>query len=265
VSPRAWVLNFDAELELEHGPSYTPSASMIARVRSLGEHFPLPDGDRTIDRASTGDRAVAWCPTPRALRAIVHAGLTPPRAPSFEVLRTVNERGFALALDDMEGAIRATSIEEVEAHTARGEWLLKRAFGVAGRGQRPVRAPLREDDRRWISASLARAALYVEPRVAITRELSVHGWVTDRVIVRSVRVQRVVDRAWVGSELCTDGAIVRELAAAGERAGASLLAAGYFGPFGVDAFEHRSLRAISEINARYCMGWDDADGWDPPL
>lgn len=256
---RAWVLNFDAELELERGATYTPTRAMEARVRELAGRFPLPAGDVPIERARPGDRAFAWCPTPRAIAAFERAGLAPPPAPPFEVLRAVNERGFALALDDF--ACRVTSIEDAIERTARGDWLAKRAFGMAGRGQRPLRAPIREDDRRWIAASL-RHGLYLEPRVAIARELSVHGWVTDRVVIKTARLQRVVDRAWVGSEIVRGPDAIYDAA---ERAGAALLAAGYFGPFGIDAFEHAGgLRALSEINARYCMGWDEHDGWDPP-
>ena len=195
--------------------------------------------------------------------------------PSLEILRRVNERGFAHALSEGElpGALRTTSIDELEAHVARpgatGAWLMKRAFGVAGRGQRPIApGPVSLDDRRWIEASLRRDALYVEPRVEITRELSVHGWTTDRVEVRSIRAQTLRDRAWVASEPARDlaPAIERELLEAAERVGAALIDAGYCGPFGVDSYVWGSgaLRTISEINARYCMGWDDRDGWDPP-
>lgn len=276
--PRAWVLNLDAELELEAWPrAYTPSDAIGARMIALARAVALPPGDRVIaprlhDRAGC-DRGRAWCPTPRAIAAL--GDLSIGLVPSTEVLRRVNERGFAHALSEGElpGAIRASSRDEIEAHVARGgELLLKRAFGVAGRGQRPVRAPLSAEDARWIEASLRRDALYLEPRVEIARELSVHAWATDRAHVRSIRTQTIRDRAWIASEPARslDPRTERALIDRAEQVGAALIGAGYHGPFGIDAFEWRTasgalcLRTLSEINARYCMGWDERDRWDAP-
>ena len=50
------------------------------------------------------------------------------------------------------------------------------------------------------------------------------------------------------------------LEAAAAAAGYALARAGYFGPFGIDAFRHRTdrgevLNALSEINARFTMDW----------
>lgn len=294
AAPRAWVLNLDAELELEAGARYTPSegvrAQVLARARALAATLPAEDvviTPRPTERDSvaldvTGRAPAAWCPTPRALRALGGAGLALPDVPSAEVLRRVHERGFAHALSEGElpGAIRALDPDAIAAHVsapgATGEWLLKRAFGVAGRGQRPVRAgALSDADRSWITASLRRGdALYVEPRVAILREHSVHGWaMRGRAELRSIREQRVSpDRAWTSSEpaRALDPGVERALVDAAERAGAALCAAGYHGPFGVDAYLWRAadgrtmLRTISEINARFCMGWDARDGWEAP-
>jgi hypothetical protein len=105
--------------------------------------------------------------------------------------------------------------------------------------------------------------------VTITDELSVHAWQTSRTCVRSIRRQ-IVDAhgAFVGSALATalSPATERALVDTAERVGSALGAAGYVGPFGVDAFVHAGgLRTLSEINARYCMGWDDVDGWLPPV
>jgi hypothetical protein len=175
VTTRAWVLNLDAEDELEAGRRYTPSAATAARIAliarsiapSLGPdaHVLEPDGSGAVPH---GARAFAWCPTPRAIRQIEAAGLTPPPAPTFEVLRRVNERGFAfdLAGDELPDVRRAETLDDVEAHVGArgptGRWLLKRGFGVAGRGQRPIDAGRTSDaDRAWILASLRRGALYV--------------------------------------------------------------------------------------------------------
>ena len=51
------------------------------------------------------------------------------------------------------------------------------------------------------------------------------------------------------------------LIAGARRVGLALHEAGYFGPYGVDAFRWRDeldrpqLHALSEVNARYTMGW----------
>ncbi|UJR85820.1 hypothetical protein [Sandaracinus amylolyticus] len=284
---RAWVLNLDAEHELELGSRYTPSRELRARVRAIGIALTpsLERGDVVIDSdepaldsASFAPRA--WCPTPRALAMLARAGVPIADAPGFETLRAVNERGLAatLAGDELPGCLRATELETIRAHVARpgpsGEWLLKRAFGVAGRGQRPLHpGAISDADRAWIVASLRRGALYVEPRVEITRELSVHAWVArGRVEVRSIREQRVQDRAWVGCELARDlpSEIENALIDTAERVGRALSGARYHGPFGVDSYLWRTssgaiaVRTLGEINARYCMGWDTRDGWDPP-
>lgn len=287
---RAWVLNFDAEFELECGPRYTPTENMRARSVELARRFrsTLPPTDIVIapaldscpvDRQSSEPRfrGVAWCPTPRALYALQRAELPLPPAPSFETLRRVHDREFAwrLAGDELGSVLRGTTLEEIEAHVASpgptGEWLLKRAFGVAGRGQRPLHAgKLTAPDRAWIVASLRRAPLYVEPRVHITRELSVHAWAREHTEIRSIRQARVgPNRAWIDSERASslDAALEHALVSTGERVGAALIAAGYHGPFGIDAYEWRTstgttaLRALSEINPRYCMGWDADDDW----
>lgn len=289
---RSWVLNLDAEGELEAGRRYSPSARVLASAEAMAERFAraLPEADlviaptvfsrefprRAIDGFGVGR---AFCPTPRALAALAAAGVALPDAPSFDVLRTVNERGFAHALAEGElpGAMRATDLDAVLVRLAArgptGEWLLKRGFGQAGRGQRPIRAgAVSEADRAWIAASLRRGALYVEPRLPIVREYSMHGWAGSRASVRSLREQRVVGRTFVESvpAVGLDAAIERTLGDVAMRVAEALGAAGYFGPFGVDAFLYRTpsdavaLRALSEINARFCMGWDAVDGWDPP-
>ena len=57
-------------------------------------------------------------------------------------------------------------------------------------------------------------------------------------------------------------AVDARLEEAAARAGEALAAAGYFGPFGIDAYEHRVpggrervLNPLSEINARFTMDW----------
>ncbi|MFO0684637.1 MAG: hypothetical protein U0234_21455 [Sandaracinus sp.] len=284
--PLAFVLNLDAELELEAGRRYQPRAEVAARVLRLAREMrpTLPAGCVVIDplgeRAPPEAEALAWCPTPRALAAIARAGLAAPAAPGVEVLRRVNDRRFAAALDpgELAGAAVLESEEAAREALARpGEWLLKRVLGVSGRGQRRVRGgEPSEADLAFVRASLEKSgALVIEPRVVIERELSVHAWATALgPHVRSMRAQHVdAFGAFLGSRHADDlsPAIATELAGAAARVGAALREAGYAGPFGVDAYLHRgdgsaplTLRSLSEINARFCMGWDEHDGWRPP-
>ncbi|MDQ3031484.1 MAG: hypothetical protein M3Y87_03635 [Myxococcota bacterium] len=288
TTPRAWVLNFDAELELESGARYTPTDEMRERVRELARRVAttLEEGDLVIaptlrnapPTKPTALRGFAWCPTPRALTLLRRARTIVPDAPPVDTLRLVHERGFAFALagDELPGVLRATDLDAIEAHVAEpgptGRWLLKRAFGVAGRGQRPVHpARLSDADRAWIAASLRKGAVYVEPRVEIARELSVHCWARGgRADVRSIREQCVrPDGAWLSSDRAAelDASLERAVVDTAERVGRALIDAGYSGPYGVDAYSWRTptgalaLRALSEINPRYVMGWDTRDGW----
>lgn len=286
-APLAFVLNFDAELELEGGKSYQPTAPMTERIERLAREIrpSLPRGSAVVyplgERAPAGAIPIAWCPTPRALAAIRAAGLVAPAAPPVEMLARVNARPFAFALapEELPGAVLVRDLDAASAALARpGSWLLKRCFGVAGRGQRPVRGgEASEADLAFVAASLRRdGALLIEPRVGIARELSVHAWAVAGVTrVRSLREQTVdAHGAFVRSAPAREvEASVRDaLEQSALHVGAALLAAGYEGPFGVDAYLHRgtsgaaplTLRALSEVNARYCMGWDDADGWQPP-
>jgi len=73
--------------------------------------------------------------------------------------------------------------------------------------------------------------------------------------------------AWTGTQLAQAGELAHEddseLEAAVESAGRALARAGYFGPFGIDAYRHRALdgsartwlNPLSEINARFTMDW----------
>jgi hypothetical protein len=279
----AFVLNFDAELELERGRRYAPTRAMTERVHALARAMraSLPADAAVLDpfaeAAPPGCVPVAWCPTSRALAVIARAGLAAPAAPSTDVLTRVNERGFAHALaDDTLLSVRAGTPDEALAVLERpGAWLLKRGLGFSGRGQRPVTGGAVTDaDRAFVRASFAGGrSLYVEQRASIVRELSVYAWALgQRVDLRSIRTQDVDAQ---GAFLATrhaehvEASVRDALERTTVRVGDALRAAGYLGPFGIDAYIHRvdgrlELRALSEINARFCMGWDAHDGWLPP-
>lgn len=281
---RAWFLNFDADDELARPAGYTPSRAQLARFDALARHVRalLRPGDVVLpEGAISGMHAefigVAWCPTPRAQRALRASGARLPPSPALEVLRAVNHRSFSAALGQtLPGACFARSIEEVTAALAgpspTGQWLLKRPFGYAGRGRLKVE-PSRAGDlaraQAWIEASLRSGeGLQVEPFVERLGDFALHGHLRpsgEVTLGEPTRQECDATGAWVGSARAEASDV-----SPGERealfeqaslAAAALHRAGYFGPFGIDAFRHLDAAGGArwnprgEINARYSMGW----------
>jgi len=288
----AWLLNLDADDELADPENYVRSRTMSERVREYARHaVALADADDVVlDEGAHAEPArgtlsgdfigQAWCPTPRALAALQRAGARLPLAPSLDVLRRVNSRQFAAQLlQPLDGARYVTSLEELETYgttlslpSARvlTTWVFKSAFGFAGRGQKRLRFPVRDaSTRRWLAARLAtQDGGQLEPWVERLGDFGLHGWIEPGGAVRlgSPTVQTCDARGvWRGSRLATqrelDEAEHAELFETTQRAARALSAAGYFGPFGVDAYRwfdaHGGVRfnPCSEINARYSMGW----------
>ncbi len=276
---RAWVFNLDAEDELARGGTHTPTASMIERVESLrprlsallrpGDEVIWP-GTTTLDSSFVG---AAWCPTRWALTQMQRAGVSLPRAPSVEVLRRVNHRRFSHELgQSLPGAAYAQNQAELSALLvpADHDWLLKRALGYAGRGRKKLRAgEISAADQAWIDASLRTGdGLQVEPWVERQLDFALHGWIEEdgQCTWGQVTVQ-VVDAfgAWQSSAIAAPGVISESefalMISEAKRTAVALHSAGYFGPFGIDAF--RWVAATGEVrfqprcenNARYSMGW----------
>jgi hypothetical protein len=124
------------------------------------------------------------------------------------------------------------------------------------------------DDRRWLADGLRSGGLLGEPWLELERELSLHGWLEQDGTLRLGRpCEQRVDRwrAWLASEPLEAGALCgawrAALENAAERAAEALFRAGYFGPFGIDAYIWRTpaggreLNALSELNARFTMGY----------
>jgi hypothetical protein len=293
-APRVWVLNLDAEHELEVGRGYAPPERLKAivareRRRLLGSLVAPGDvvlGEREVASADELERArglegLAWCPTPCALARLEAAGARPARAPSFDVLRAVNARPFAAAVraplaGASFGKLDVATLDEALGALARPApdgWLVRRTFGAAGRGRRRLAAG-RPDahELAWLAASLRRGALVIEPWVRVSREYTRSAWVTPRgtVVISGPCFQETTrEGAWTRTERAERGAVSREddarLEEAVAAAGSALARAGYFGPFGIDAFRHRSergevLNPLSEINARFTMDWTEAMG-----
>lgn len=279
---RAWFLNLDADVELEDPSARTPSRVARARAQALTARLGglLAPGDVIVPdppplAACVGLAGRAWSPTPRALAALARAGATLPAAPSFSVLRRVNHRRFAAALGlGLPGARWITDRAELDvalaARSPTGLWLLRRPFGFAGRGRLRL-DPARRDavTERWIDASFgAGEGVELAPWVERAGDFARHGFLArDGALTLGEPTTQRCDEggAWLESARAGEGDLSsaerRALREAAEEASAALAQAGYFGPFGVDAFRFRDERgarcflARCEINARYSMGW----------
>ncbi|HEY6881993.1 MAG TPA: hypothetical protein VI299_28385, partial [Polyangiales bacterium] len=268
----AFLLNLDAELELTDARHRTPAA-IQARIAALRSRIAfLTSEDRVIgdDDIAGCTRAVAYCPTPRALARIREAGLPVPAAPPYEVLRSVNARAFCAALGQtLPGARYVCDMDALRATLDGGAWLLKRDFGFAGRERRQVQGGVLDAaSEGFARRSFARGeGLQVEPWLAIELEVCQHGYITPggQCLLAAPRLQHCDARgSWLTSvELPAETLHADEvtaLAASTELACTKLREAGYFGPFVLDAFRYRDAAGThfqprSELNARLSMGY----------
>ncbi len=204
------------------------------------------------------------------MAALSAAGVSAEPHPDASVLRRVNHRRFAFeAGGGLPEQQYFTERAPLEALLERAErpWLLKRPMAFAGRGQMRFYGPIGDKQWSWLDVSLAQDGLIVEPLVTPTLELSLHGfiWPSGRAELGRVCVQEVSDRGvFRGVRRAEAGELEpseeRSLVAQGERVAALLQAAGYFGPFGIDAYRYElggktAFCSLSEINARYTMSF----------
>lgn len=272
------MFNLDAELELASaGPYQTPKHVARALEPALVHARRLMSpGDQELGATprSAGAPRIgrAWCPTPSALKRLARGGAEPEPSPDVEVLRHVNHRRFALALGGGAPGSRYVETADELAATLREAsvplWLCKRPFGFAGRGQRRVGREPSADDRRWLDDSLRQGGVLAEPWLELARELCLHGRI-DRwghVELGRICTQRTDrHRSWIGTELFPESELApsgaRQLRERAEAVAAAAFAAGYFGPFNIDAYLWRTpsgglqLNPLGELNARYSMGF----------
>lgn len=292
--PVAWVLNLDAEDELARGGAHTPTDVMSARIESLLPRLRglVREGDRVVwpgsESMERGLWGRAWCLTRWARTKLELAGLRVPRAPGAEVLRRVNHRrfahelgqalptaGWAATTEALEALLANDALEQVSVERS---WLIKRPLGYAGRGRKLLRPGKRsEADQAWLDASLREGdGVQVEPLVARELDCALHGWLAEdgRCTFGQPTLQQLdATGAWQATTLApplTDTELTLLTREARHTADA-LHAAGYFGPFGLDAFRWRSpdgelhFQPRSEVNARYSMGWATGMGdFRPP-
>ncbi|WP_394832248.1 hypothetical protein LVJ94_37605 [Pendulispora rubella] len=278
----AWVLNLDADLELAtpRPGGYSPKKSVLAAMQPMVARLAavlLGPNDVLVEgRNARGLPGRAFCPTPRACKIFTAAGAVPEPHPPVEVLRRVNSRAFASAMGATLPSGRfVTSLDEARAMLAaspavgRG-WRIKRAFGMTGRGQRPVDAgAASEADLAFVRAGLAEGGVQIEPNVSIVDEYAIHGMLDQEgTHALGVLVKQRCDAhgSWVATDCIpeptrAERTISARLAEEAARVAEALGREGYFGPFGIDAYTYRdragtiALQPRSEINARYTMGF----------
>ncbi len=287
----AWVFNLDAEDELlrRAGP-HTPTKVMRARVEALlpqlsalmqpGDEVLWPFSTEAVSKSVHAKTGRAWCPTRWALEQMGRAGLEVPNAPEPEILRRVNHRRFTAQPWELPGAEFVTTFERLvtvlgDAKTLASvsverNWLMKRPLGYAGRGRRKIAAGvMREVDRAWVEAALRDGdGLQVEPLVDRLVDFGLHGALAaDGALTLGHPTVSVIDASgtWLSSQRAGPTALTdaerKELESAARATAQSLTDAGYFGPFGIDAFRWRSpdgsihFQPRCELNARYSMGW----------
>jgi hypothetical protein len=270
------VLNLDADFELAFGLGYAPKKSVAEAMRHHTRSLGLVGAaELVVDDASAagcahGYAGRAFCPTPRALALLERTGATPEAHPSFDVLRRVNARAFCQGLGaTLPDASFETTLEHATAKLRReprigSGWRVKRCWGMAGRGQRVVRPG---EDAAFLTSWVAEGGVQIEPNVEVVRELGMHAMLTPSgALSIGALVTQTCDTAgaWLDTKLAdaaTNRAYEDALRGEIDRVGHALHAAGYFGPFGVDAFEYRTragetaFQPRGEINARYSMGF----------
>lgn len=249
---------------------------LVGRVAGLwreGDRVLIP-GD-ALPRAEGAWRGLAWCPTPGALRALKATGARVGEVPPWAVLRAVNHRSFSAKIGQwLPGAAYVRDESELRAALAERSctdaWLFKKPLGYSGRGRLRMRGD--EPDAhswQWLRAALAEGeGLQVEPAVERVADYGLHGYVAREGSVTwgALTEQRCdANGQWLESLRAKDAALTAsardELSEVGERVAAALGAAGYWGPFGIDAFAWRDesgvvrFNALCEVNARYSMGW----------
>jgi len=274
----AWLLNLDADLELQDPATYRDTALPAERLLELQSRvFDLvgPD-DVVLDAGAVTDVDLvqAFCPTPTALARIEALALSPPDAPSLSVLCRVNHRRFCA--DVGQALPYAAFIDDLlvlEQHIAQpspsGTYVIKRAYSFAGRDQRRVHdGVLDASTRGFCERSFRRKeGVQVEPWVERLADYSKHGYITREGVlsIGTTREQRI-DPMGRFQHMLPNAITITDfenttLTEQVTLVGNALHAAGYFGPFGIDAFRYKlpdgavALNPRCEINARFTMGY----------
>ena len=278
-APRiAWLLNLDADRELQDPARYRPVELASVRPDWRARMADLVASDDIIlpsnDAKPEEHVAQCFCPTPSALAGLTALGFVAPDAPALEVLRAVNDRAFSAQLGQCLPQSRFVhDMEALEGQLAQpsptGRYVIKRAFSFAGREQRRVQhGVLDPSTRGFCERSFALGqGVQVEPWLERLADFSRHGHLTQtgQLTIGPTREQRCDEHGrFLGMLSDAPSATEAEaelLAEELQRTAAALTAAGYFGPFGIDGFRYRTpdggaaLNPRCEINARFTMGY----------
>lgn len=214
-----------------------------------------------------------WGRTPRALAVGARTGADT-RGPSPEIVREVNSKLFSHRLEVELGvadprAAECATLDQLADHVAATcpapemKWVVKHPFGVAARERVLGRGPtLGHNAETWCRAMFNRGeTLLFEPWLEVIRE---YGTVMNIADDGTVEVFGVSDVQANGAGTATGYLLGRppsperldELLNIAREVGAALHEAGYWGPCGIDALEHRDgLRPLLEINARLTVGF----------
>ena len=297
--PRLFVGNFDFEHELADGPGArggavdAVQASLAAAWLAVAtpadwvltaSAFPrqlldgrLPRCVGAFDEVPDGPdvELVPWGWTRRLQELGNRRGWKCP-APPMETVRLANNRLYRADLEaqlgiGLEGARQIRSEEELQSHIAQvapGErWVLKAAFGMAGRERIPGCGPhLPEPTRNWCRRRLQKhGGIVFEPWLDRVEEAGLQLDVpasgeplllgitplltTPHGAYRGSRVEPVADTSPWQAAIAPALLIARELRSLG-----------YFGPAGIDAMRYARpsgdirLRCLQDLNARWTMG-----------
>lgn len=277
-APRiAWLLNLDADRELQDPAHYRPVELASARPDWRARMADLvADGDIILpsSAARPGEQlGLCFCPTPSALAALSASGFQAPAAPAFATLRAVNDRAFCAQLGQcLPQSSFVRDMDALERQLAQpspsGRYVIKRAFSFAGREQRRVQGGVLDASTRgFCERSFARGeGLQVEPWVERLADFSRHGYLspTGELTIGATREQRCDEHGRFLGMGSAASLRAEEDALLGDElqlTAAALHAAGYFGPFGIDGFRYRTadggsaLNPRCEINARFTMGY----------
>lgn len=268
-----WLLNLDADKELERPANFQTRRETLRQVERAAPLLELLTRNEEVlelqkPRPRTPmERAIAlpWCPTPSARRRLDQAGWASPNAPELAVLRRVNHRAFPLACSRSDDERHWVNPDDDLCWLSKAPPLgyrLKRPFGLAGKGQRVVRPPLSDDDRRWIEDSL-QSGFLLEPNRHVLAEWTVHGVVDRAGTLLGEPCHQNCDRFGQPTSIRReplDHELARTLQRSATEVAEQLASAGYFGPFGVDSLLYStpcgtSLQLASDVNARFSLGW----------
>jgi hypothetical protein len=271
---RAFVLNLDADEELAGRPSRELGREARARLVARSSELGLLVGDAYVlgtedDARARGLVGLAFCPTPRALATLTKALAVPAPAPSFEVLARVNHRKFCADLGQtLQGAAFVHDLESVASRMREREgieWVLKHPHGYVGRMRHRTFALDARTTSFAVSCLEEAGGLELEPWVARTDDYALHGYVArDGALTLGEPTRQICDGRGVWQKTSREHDLSTEeravLVDETQRVGRALVEAGYFGPFGVDAFRYLDagearFHPRCEINARYTMGY----------